>query len=269
MKQNQEMIHPTSIINPSAIIGQDVKIGPFCIVGPNVVLRDNIELKSHIVIEGRTTIGNNTIIYPFVSIGQPPQDLKYKGEESQVIIGNNNIIREYVTIQRGTIGGGMITSVGDDCLFMVGVHIAHDCIIGNNVILANYVTLGGHVTIGEYAVIGGLAAVHQYVRIGRHSMVGGISAVVRDLIPFGLATNDRASLEGLNLVGMKRRGFDKQETLASVKAIDDIFIGVGTFADRMEKALNKYKDNPIVQEIIQFLKKDNSRAFCSPKKISN
>ena len=262
-------IHPTSIISSSSLIGQNVKIGPFCIIGPEVTLGDGVELKSHIVIEGTTTIGNNTIIYPFASIGQAPQILKYHGEKSKTIIGHNNIIREYVTIQAGSEDGGMVTSVGNHCLFMVGAHIAHDCKLGDNIILANYVSLAGHVEIDDHVIIGGLSAIHQYVRIGRHAMVGGVSALVRDLIPFGLATNDRASLENLNLVGMKRRGFDKQETLDSVKAVDEIFIGDGTLVSRIDKASKKYKDNVIVQEIIQFLKKDNSRAFCSLKKISN
>ena len=259
-------IHATSIVSPSAVIGVNVKIGPFCIVGDEVVLESGVELKSHIVIEGRTTIGNNTVIYPFASIGQAPQILKYEGEKSETIIGSNNTIREYVTIQSGSKDGGMLTSVGNNCLFMVGAHIAHDCRLGNNIILANYVSLAGHVEIGDYVVIGGLSAVHQYVRIGKHAMIGGMSGLARDLIPFGLATNERAYLEGLNLTGMKRRGFDKQETLDSIKAIDEIFIGGGTLNDRMVNASDKYKDNSIVQEIIEFLKHDNSRAFCSPKK---
>jgi len=263
---NEPVIHATAIVSHSASIGQNVKIGPFCLVGPDVILGDGVELKSHVVIEGKTTIGDDTVIYPFASIGQPPQILKYEGEKSETIIGNNNTIREYVTIQAGSRDGGMLTSVGDNCLFMVGAHVAHDCKLGNNIILANYVSLAGHVEVDDYVVIGGLSAIHQYVRIGTHAMIGGLSALVRDLIPFGLASSDRASLEGLNLVGMKRRGFNQQDTLDSVKAIDEIFIGEGTFADRISKISNKYKDNSIVKEIIQFLKEDNSRAFCTPKK---
>lgn len=262
-------IHQTSIIDSRAIIGNNVKIGPFCSVGPNVVLADNIELKSHVVIEGKTKIGSNTVIYPFASIGQPPQIIKYEGEESEVIIGNNNIIREYVTIQAGSKGGGMITSVGNNCLFMVGVHIGHDCVVGNNVIFANYVSLGGHVVVGDYAIIGGLSAVLQFVRIGEHSMTGGLSAVVRDLIPFGLASSERASLEGINLIGMKRRGFDQQQTLDTVKAVDEIFIGDGLFTDRIELVLKKYAGNPIIEQIINFLKQDTNRAFCQPKQINH
>lgn len=260
-------IHNTAIVDPAASIGDNVKIGPFCIIGPDVKLGDNCQLKSHIVIEGRTTIGESTIIYPFASIGQSPQIIKYDGEKSEVIIGANNTIREYVTIQAGSKDGGMVTRVGNNCLFMVGVHIGHDCIVGNNVVFANYVSLGGHVIVGDYAIIGGLSAVLQYVRIGEHSMIGGLSAVVRDLIPFGLASSERAVLEGINLVGMKRRGFDKQEILESSKAVDEIFSGDGIFTTRIDKVLEKYKGNSILKQITDFLKQDSTRAFCQPKVI--
>jgi UDP-N-acetylglucosamine acyltransferase len=262
----QHYIHDTSIISSSAVIGRDVKIGPFCIIGDEVILEEGVELKSHVVIEARTTIGSNTVIYPFASIGQPPQILKYEGERSKTIIGSNNTIREYVTIQAGSKDGGMLTSVGDNCLFMVGAHVAHDCILGNNIILANYVSLAGHVEVGDYVVIGGLSAVHQYARIGKHAMIGGMSALARDLIPFGVATNERAYLEGLNLIGMKRRGFDRQESLDAIKAIDEIFIGEGVLSDRIMNLSDKYKNNSIVEEIIEFLQYDSSRSFCAPKK---
>ncbi|WP_375327009.1 acyl-ACP--UDP-N-acetylglucosamine O-acyltransferase [Candidatus Tisiphia endosymbiont of Nemotelus uliginosus] len=258
-------IHPTAIVDPKARIGKNVKIGAFCIVGPKVILGDNVGLKSHIVIEGKTQIGANTIIYPFASIGQPPQIFKYAGEESETIIGENNIIREYVTIQAGSKGGGMVTRVGNNCLFMVGVHIGHDCLVGNNVVFANYVSLGGHVKVGDFAIIGGLSAVLQFVRIGEHSMTGGLSAVVRDLIPFGLASSERATLEGINLVGMKRRGFDPNQTLEAVKAVDEIFTGDGVFVDRIALVSEKYKSNIIVEQIINFLKQDTTKAFCQPK----
>ncbi len=261
------VIHATAIVDIRASIGKNVRIGPFCTVGPDVILADNIELKSHVVIEGKTKIGANTVIYPFASIGQPPQILKYEGEKSGVIIGNNNTIREYVTIQAGSKGGGMITSVGNNCLLMVGVHIAHDCIVGNNVVFANYASLGGHVKVDDYATIGGLSAVLQFVRIGQYSMVGGMSALSKDLIPFGLAANDRAFLEGINLVGMKRRGFDSQEMLDTIKAIDEIFIGEGIFTDRIEIVLKQYNGNPIVGQIITFIKQDTTRAFCQPRQI--
>lgn len=259
--------HKSAIIDPSASIGKNVRIGPFCLIGPNVTIKDNVELKSHVVIEGITTIGEGTVIYPFASIGHCPQDLKYKGEPSKVIIGKNNTIREYVTIQPGTKAGGMATIVGDNCLLMVGVHIAHDCTVGNNVIFANYATLAGHVQVGDYAILGGLSAVLQYVKVGQHSIVGGVSALVRDLVPFGLAANDRAHLEGLNLIGMNRRGFDKKESLEASKAVEEIFtFDEGSFDERVAKALGKYKNNSIVQQIVKFLKQDTTRAFCVPKK---
>lgn len=259
-------IHTTSIISPSASIGKNVKIGPFCVVGSDVILENDIELKSHVVIEGITTIGSGTVIYPFASLGQSPQILKYEGERSTVVIGQNNVIREYVTIQAGSKDGGMVTKIGNNCLLMVGTHVGHDCKVGNNVIFANYASLAGHVEVGDYTIIGGLAAVHQYVRVGEHAMIGGVSAVVRDVIPFGLVSNDRATLGGINLIGMKRRGFDKQEILEASKAVDEIFIDEGIFMDRVDKVLNKYKGNSIVEQIVEFLRKDSSRAFCAPKK---
>lgn len=259
-------IHPTSIIHPRTSLGLGVNIGPFCIVGPDVKLGDNVELKSHIVIEGITTIGDNTIIYPFASLGQAPQILKYEGEKSEVIIGKNNIIREYVTIQAGSKGGGMVTMLGDNCLLMVGAHIGHDCKIGNNVVLANYASIAGHVEVGDYTIIGGLAAVHQYVRIGPHAMIGGVSALVRDLIPFVLASGDRAALEGINLVGLKRRGFDSQESLDAIKAVDEIFKDNGILVEKIEEVLKKYQNNSIVKQIVLFLKQDTSRAFCGFRK---
>lgn len=261
------MIDSTAIINANASIGHNVKIGPYCIIGPDVKIKDNVELKSHVVIEGVTVIGESTIIYPFASLGQNPQILKYEGEKSKVVIGKNNIIREYVTIQAGSKDGGMVTSLGNNCLLMVGAHIGHDCKVGDNVIFANYASLAGHVEVGDYAIIGGLAAVHQYVRIGAHTMIGGVSAVVRDLIPFGLAVGERAVLEGMNLIGMKRRGFDKQDSLDASKAVEEIFLSDdGVFVDRIDQVAKKYQTNPIVKQIIEFLRQDTTRAFCGPKK---
>lgn len=261
------MIHQTAIISPNAIIGTNVKIGPYCVIGDYVELADDVELKSHIVIDGRTKIGKGTIIFPFASIGQAPQDLKYDGEESEVIIGVNNIIREYVTIQAGTKGDKMKTVVGNNCLFMVGVHIAHDCIVGDNVICANYVSLGGHVEVGNHVIIGGLAAVQQWTKVGAHAIIGGVSAVVKDLIPYGLATAERAYLEGLNLVGLNRRGFDKKQSLEANKVLKEIFIGTGdnsVMSDRLENARKIYPENAIVQEILDFLSVEN-RKFCGFK----
>jgi len=259
-------IHPSAIVSPSASLGRDIKIGPFCIVGPDVILGDNVELKSHVVIEGRTRIGEGTVIYPFASIGQPPQILKYKGEKSEVIIGNKNTIREYVTIQAGSVDGGMVTSVGSNCLFMVGTHVGHDCAIGDYVIMANYASLAGHVEIGDFVVIGGLAAVHQYVRVGAHAMIGGVSAVVRDLIPFGMAVSERATLEGINLTGMKRRGFDKNEILGAKRAVDMLFSDEGVMHERISKVKAEFASNKAVAQIIAFMSQDSSRSFCGQKK---
>jgi UDP-N-acetylglucosamine acyltransferase len=261
------MIHESAIVSKKAKLGKNVKIGPFCLVGDKVTLEDDVELKSHVVIEGKTFIGKGTVIYPFASIGHPPQDLKYMGEESEVIIGENNMIREYVTIQPGTEGDKMKTTVGNNCLFMLGVHIAHDCVVGNNVIFANYVSLAGHVEVGDFAIIGGLSAVQQRVKVGEHSMTGGVSALVKDLIPFGLATSDRAHLEGLNLVGMRRRGFENSHSIEASKVISEIFDkDTGTvFNEKIREAAEKYKDNPVIQTIIQFLQQYESRGFCGYK----
>jgi UDP-N-acetylglucosamine acyltransferase len=199
-------IHSTAIVSSKATIGKDVQIGPFCVIGADVVLGDGVVLRSHVVVEGRTRVGPGTEIFPFASIGHCPQDLKYAGEPSELVIGANNTIREYVTMNPGTTGGGMVTTVGDGGLFMVGVHVAHDCRIGDRVIMANNATLAGHVIIEDDAIIGGLAAVHQYVRIGRRAMVGGMSGVEHDVIPFGLVMGDRATLNGLNVIGRRPVG---------------------------------------------------------------
>lgn len=261
-------IHPSAIVSESASLGKNVKIGPFSIVGPDVVLGDGVELKSHVVIEGRTTIGEGTIIYPFASIGQIPQVLKYEDDNAKVIIGKYNRIREYVTIQSGINSFGGITKIGDNNLFMVGVHIAHDCILGNNIVLANYVSLAGHVHVGDNVVIGGLAAVHQFTRIGSYAMIGGVSAVVRDLIPFGTAVSDRAYLEGLNLTGMKRNGFENSESLAAKKAVDILFASDDVMNVRIERVKEEFGSNKIVKQILDFITEDSSRSFCLPKKVN-
>lgn len=261
-------IHPSAIINPKAKIGNGVKIGPFSIIGPNVVIGDNTEIFSHVVIEGNTTIGTDCKIYPFCSIGHPPQDLKFKGEDSRIEIGNNNVIREYTTIQPGTEGGGMLTKVGDNNLFMIGIHIAHDCIVGSNCIFANHATLAGHVVIEDFVVLGGLVGVHQYVRVGTHAMVGTITAVVEDVIPFGTVVGERGTLESLNLRGMKRRGFDKDEINLANQAFKELFNEESgeLFAQRLAKVEKKYQDISTVKTIIDFLKSDSSRAICKPKR---
>ena len=257
-------IHPTALIDAKAELGSGVKIGAYCVIGPDVQLGDGVELMSHVVVSGRTKIGPETRIFPFSSIGHQPQDLKYHGEPSSLEIGARNIIREHVTMNPGTEGGGMLTKVGNDCLFMVGAHVAHDCIIANNVILVNNATLGGHVTIEDWVVVGGLSAVHQFVRIGKHAMIGGMTGVEHDIIPYGTVTGNRARLEGLNLVGLKRRGFSRDVIHDIRKAYRMIFAEEGTMAERLEDVLEDFSDNEAVMEIVAFIKSDSSRRICQP-----
>ncbi len=257
-------IHPTAVVDPNAKIGQDVTIGPFCAVGEHVSLADGVRLISHVVVDGRTTMGADCTVYPFASIGHAPQDLKYGGEPSTLVIGARNSIREHVTMNPGTEGGGMTTTVGDDCLFMVGAHVAHDCRIANNVILVNNATLGGHVEIGEWAIIGGLAAVHQFVRIGRHAMIGGKTGVEHDVIPYGTVTGNRARLEGLNIVGLKRRKFSRETIHDIRKAYRMIFAEEGTMAERLQDVIEDFSDNEPVMEIVDFIKSNSSRRICQP-----
>jgi UDP-N-acetylglucosamine acyltransferase len=258
-------IHPTAIIAPGAMLAQDVVVGPYCIVGEHVALDAGVALGSHVVVDGRTTIGAGTRIFPFASIGLEPQDLKYRGEESTLVIGRNNRIREYVTMNRGTAGGGMITRVGDNCLFMVGVHVAHDCRIADNVIMANNATLAGHVVIEDYAVLGGLCAIHQYVRIGRHAMIGGMSGVERDVIPYGQVMGDRARLCGLNIIGMQRRGFSREDIQGLRSAYQSLFSLDGTLSDRVNETAERFGGIAPVDDILDFIRADSSRAICQPK----
>lgn len=258
-------IHPTAVVDPAARLGAGVTVGPFCLVGPNVELGDGVRLVSHVVVEGRTRIGAGTVIYPFASIGHPPQDLKYRGEPSELIIGCNNTIREHVTMNPGTEGGGMVTRVGDNCLFMMSSHVAHDCVVGNGVILANNATLAGHVTVGDYVVMGGLSAAHQFVRIGPHAMIGGMSGVENDVIPFGLVMGDRARLAGLNLVGLERRGFGRDDIRGLRAAYRMLFASEGTFADRLEEVDRQFGAQILVADILGFIRTKNSRPLCQPR----
>ncbi len=258
-------IHPTAIIEPGASIGADVAIGPYCCVGADVTLGDRVQLYSHIVVAGRTEIGDDTRVFPFASIGHPPQDLKYKGEPSTLVVGRNNVIREHVTMNPGTEGGGMVTRVGDGCLFMVGSHVAHDCKIGDQVIMANNATLGGHVEIGDFAILGGLSAVHQFVRIGRHAMIGGMSGVEQDVIPYGSVMGDRARLSGLNIVGLKRRGFSRENIHALRTAYRLLFAQEGAFAERLDDVVEMFEGNETVMEIVSFMRAASSRGVCQPK----
>lgn len=274
MTSKSPTIHPSAIIEPTAQLGENVKIGPFCYVGPQVVLEDDVELKSHVVIEGDTHIGHHTMIFPFASIGLIPQDKKYKGEVSKLEIGHDNVIREYVTIHPGTQEGGMVTKIGNNGLFMIGVHIAHDCIIGDHVIFANYATLAGHVVVEDYVTVGGLSGVHQFVRIGAHAMIGGMSGVEQDVIPFGIVVADRARLCGLNLIGLKRRGFSTNAIHQLREAYKTLFQhGMdgaaanthGTIMDRVTQLETTFHDSPEVHQMLDFIKGKSHRNLCMPK----
>ncbi len=260
------LIHPTAIIHPGSKIGSNVRIGPYSVVGEHVTLGNDVVLHSHVVVEGYTAIGEGTQIFPFASIGHAPQDLKYHGEPSRLVIGKNNVIREHGTMNPGTQSGGMETRVGDNGLFMVACHIAHDCQIGNNVIMANNATLGGHVTVGDYTVIGGLAAVHQFVRIGPHAMIGGMSGVESDVIPYGRVKGERAFLAGLNLTGLERRGFDKDEIRTLQKAYNQLFADDGTLEQRLEQVEKDFADQVQVMDLIQFAREKTRFPLCQPSR---
>ena len=257
------MIHSSSVIDKKAKIEKNVKIGPFCYIGPNVSIEDGVEIISNVHIEGNTKIGKKTKIFPFASIGTQPQDLKFKGESNSLEIGENNIIREYVTINPGTAGGGGKTIVGNNCLFMISSHIAHDCQIGNNVVIANNVPLGGHVTIEDSVVIGGNSAVQQFTRIGRLAMIGGMTGVLKDVIPFGLSFGNRNYLRGLNLIGLKRNKYDNKKILELDTAFKKIFSSKNLH-ENLSKINGEYKGNDLVAEVINFISKDKKRPICTP-----
>lgn len=259
-------IHPSAIVDKHASIASEVEIGPYCVIGPNVQLEKNVTLKSHVVIEGDTRIGEGTTVFPFASLGTAPQDLKYAGENSQLIIGKNNIIREHVTMNPGTKSGTMKTIIGDNCLFMMASHVAHDCVIGNNVIMANNATLAGHVNVGSHVVIGGLAAVHQWIRIGDHAVIGGMSGVESDVIPYGRVKGERAFLAGLNLIGLERRGFSKEEIKNLQRAYNQLFGEEGTLDQRIELVANDFSTDTSVMKIIEFAKEKTKFALCQPHK---
>jgi UDP-N-acetylglucosamine acyltransferase len=258
-------VHPTAIVDPKAQLGAGVSLGPYCVVGADAQLGDGVQLVSHVVVEGRTRIGPNTVIYPFASIGHRPQDLKYHGEPSTLEIGANNQIREYVTMNPGTEGGGMITRVGDNCLFMMSAHVAHDCLVGNNVVMANNATLAGHVVVGDFAIIGGLSAVQQFVRIGAHAMIGGMSGVENDVIPYGMVKGERAHLAGLNVVGLERRGFGREDIHALRSAYRMLFASEGTMAERVDDVAGLYPDHALVSSIVEFVRNRNNRSLCQPQ----
>ena len=257
------MIHQTVVIHPKAKISINVKIGPYSVIGPNVEIGDGTEIQSHVNISGNTTIGKNNKIYPFASIGNDPQDLKFQGEETKLEIGNNNKIREYVTINPGTNGGGGLTKVGNNCLFMVSAHIAHDCFVGNNVILANNVPLGGHAHIDDDAIIGGNSAVQQFTRVGKSAMIGGMCGVVRDIIPYGIAHGNRSVLQGLNLIGLRRKNIPNKNIITLSDAYKKIFKNEN-LTENLGSLSNELKDNELVSEVVEFIEKDKKRPICTP-----
>jgi len=257
------MIHSSSIIDKKAKIGKEVKIGPFCYIGPEVEIYDAVELISNVHIEGNTKIGKGTKIFPFASIGTQPQDLKFKGESNSLQIGENNIIREHVTINPGTEGGGGKTIIGNNCLFMIASHVAHDCKIGNDVVIANNVPLGGHVTIEDSVVIGGNSAVQQFTRIGRLAMIGGMTGVLKDVIPFGLSFGNRNYLRGINIIGLKRKKYENKKIMELDAAFKKIFSSKNLH-ENLSKINVEYKGNDLVTEVISFISKDKKRPVCTP-----
>lgn len=261
----ERVVHPTAIVAPGAQLGAGVKIGPYCMVGEHVVLHDNVELVSHAVVEGRTTVGAGTKIFPFASVGHQPQDLKFAGEESRLEIGERCKIRENVTINPGTEGGGMLTRIGNDCLMMAGSHVAHDCMVGNNVVLANYVGLAGHSIVGDHVGFGGFCGVRQFVRVGSHAFIGAHTMIEADVIPYGMAVGNRARLAGLNLVGLKRRGFDRESIHTLRAAYRMIFSSEGTLRERVDDAAEMFKDAGLVQDVVAFITAASDRPLCLPR----
>jgi len=257
------MIHKTAIVDNKAKVLSSANIGPYSVIGPNVEIGEDVIIHSHVNISGNTKIGNGNKIYPFASIGNDPQDLKYNGEETKLIIGNNNKIREYVTINPGTKGGGGLTKIGDNCLFMISCHVAHDCHVGNNVIIANNVPLGGHVTIEDHVVIGGNSAVQQFARIGKLAMIGGMTGVLHDVIPYGLSIGNRNYLQGLNLIGLRRANFKNKDILGLTEAYKEIF-ATKNLTDNLSKLNGEFKKNLLVKDVIEFITKDKKRSICTP-----
>ncbi len=256
-------IHPSAVVEPGAVIGPDCQIGPFCLIGRNAVLGRGVELKSHVVITGQTEIGDETVVFPFTTLGEIPQDLKFRGEETRLVIGARNRIRENVTMNTGTEGGGRVTRIGDDGLFMAGSHVAHDCQIGNRVILVNNAALAGHCVLEDEVIVGGLSGVHQFVRIGRGAMIGAVTMVTADVIPHGLVQGPRGTLDGLNLVGLKRRGAGRADVAALRELLDAL--GQGTFRDTARAEAGKGRDNDLVREVLDFILGPSDRSFLTPR----
>ncbi|TDR93587.1 acyl-ACP--UDP-N-acetylglucosamine O-acyltransferase [Enterovirga rhinocerotis] len=258
-------IHSSAIVDPRARIGAGVKIGPFCTVGPDVEVGDGCELLSHVVLAGHTTIGPRCRIFPFASIGQAPQDLRYKGEPTTLSIGADCIIREGVTVNTGTANGKGKTTVGDRCFLLSHSHVAHDCVVGSNVILTNNTMLAGHCQIGDYAILGGGVGIHQFVRIGPHAFIGGLSAVENDVIPYGMVIGNRAYLHGLNIIGLRRRGFSREQIHDLRRAYRLLFAAEGTLTERVEDVAEEFASHPTVQEILDFIRLGGERSICVPR----
>ena len=258
------MIHQTAIVDPKAIISKNVKIGAYSVIGPEVVIGANTEIQSHVSIVGDTKIGTNNNIYPFASIGNDPQDMKYKGEKTTLIIGNNNIIREYVTINPGTVQGGGTTSIGNDNLLMIGAHIAHDCKLGNKIVIANNAAIAGHAIIDDYVILGGNCGVHQFTRIGKMAMVGGMTGVSRDVIPYGLSTGNRNVLNGINIVGLRRINTPNKDIICLTDAYKNMF-KTEKLSENLKNLNIEFKKNELVNEVIEFINKDKKRPICTPE----
>ena len=259
---NSSTIHPNAVIDEKAIIGKNCNIGPFCYVSSEAVLEDNVELFSHVSIMGKTIVGNNTKIWPFASIGHQPQDLKYNGEPNELIIGSDNKIRESVSINPGTKGGGGLTKIGNECLFMLGSHIGHDCKLGNKIILANNAALAGHVVLEDRVYVGGLSGVHQFVRIGEGAFIGALSMVTKDVIPFGMVYGERAKLMGFNLVGLRRLGFGNKHINELKGVYESIFCQSSTLQKRILDI--NTMNNPLIQKVLDFIKAEKDRAILNP-----
>jgi UDP-N-acetylglucosamine acyltransferase len=258
-------IHPMAVVDKSAEFGADVEIGPGCVIGPDVKIGDRTRLIAHVFIERHTTIGNDNTVFPFAGLGGTPQDLSYKGEPTRLEIGDNNVIREHATLHRGTARGRAVTTIGDNCLIMGNCHVAHDCAVGNHVIMAQTATIGGHVKVGDFAFLGGLSGVHQHGRVGHHAFVGASALMTTDLIPFGSAIGNHAHLGGLNVVGLKRRGFTREQIHDLRAAYRLLFAEEGTFQERIEDCAELYAKNPDVMEIVNFVRADAARPLCMPR----
>lgn len=261
-------IHPMSVVDPAARLGEGVVIGPFCTVGPHVTLGDGVELISHVAVAGFTSVGARTKIYPFASVGHPPQDLKYKGEPSTLTIGADCVIREGVTLNPGTEGGGMKTVIGDHGLFLANSHVGHDSLIGSNVIFSNNVMCAGHVTVGDYVIVGGGTGLHQFIRVGDHAFIGGGAGVMHDVIPFGMVRDNPAHLAGLNLVGLKRRGFSREQIHELRRAYRLLFADEGTLSERVEDVASEFAAHPLIHEILDFIRSGGERAICVPHDVN-